>query len=193
MKFSKLIAAIVVCFGCFSASASQPYLFKFLFKGVCYQKDGSGNLVPTTITDQTLLQDRAAAGGLDPNTLSIVYHLGADTRGDMIEIIRTSDTSKLATEFGFWFGDDTTLGRMAVTNNAGTEIRRVDQVFTLENSTYTWSNNHGVGSAVTGKRLITDSLGNQHWVFDGRMEWMVNAPTGVKICSGTFTASQPMN
>ena len=192
MKFCKLTAAVFVCFCCFSA-ASQPYLFKFVFKGVCYQKDASGNLVVTNVTDQTLLQDRAAAGGLDPNTLAIVYHLGGDPKGDTIEIIRTSDNVRLALEFGFWFGDDTSLGRLAVTNNAGTEIRRVDQVFTLENSTYTWSNNHGVGSAVTGKRFITDSFGNQHWVFDGRMEWMVNAPSGVKICSGTFSASQPMN
>jgi len=193
MKFCKLTAAVFVCSCCFSAAAAQPYLFKFLFKGVCYQKDASGNLVVTNITDQTLLQDRAAAGGLDPNTLAIAYHLGGDPKGDTIEIIRTSDNAKLAFEFGFWFGDDTSLGRLAVTNNAGTEIRRVDQVFTLENSTYTWSNGHGVGSAVTGKRFITDSLGNQHWVFDGRMEWMVNAPSGVKICSGTWSASQPMN
>ena len=104
------------------------------------------------------------AGGLDPSTLAIVYHLGADSRGDRIEIIRISDNAKLATEFEFFFGDDTSLGRLAVTNNAGTEIRRVDQVFTLENSTYTWSNGHGVGSAVTGKRFITDSFGNQHHI-----------------------------
>src|SRR5512144_29379 len=114
MKVSKLIETILACFGCFTATASQPYPFKFSFKGVCYQKDGSGNLVPITLTDQTLLQDRAAAGGLDPSTLAIVYHLGADPRGDRIEIIRTSDNAKLATEFEFFFGDDASLGRQAV-------------------------------------------------------------------------------
>jgi len=178
----------------FSAAAQQPTMFKFVFKGTAYQKDASGNIVGVPITDQTLVADRAQAGGVNPNTLAIVYHWGGDPKGDTVEVVSASNGAVQVFEFGFWFGDDPSLGRTALTNNAATEIRRVDQLFTLNDSTYTSGNSHGMGTVFLTKRFVTDSNGNLHATFEGPLQWIVtgSGTNLTKICYGTFTASQPL-
>jgi hypothetical protein len=167
-------------------------MLKFVFSGISYELDGSGNTIAVPITDQTLINDRAAAGGVDPSTLAIVYHLGGDSKGDTVEVVSATDGSLQVFEFGFWFGSDPSLGRSALTNATITEIRRVDQVFTLNYSTYTYQNNVGVGSAFVTKRSVTDINGVTHWTIEGPIQWMVVAqpPNSAKICIGTFTASK---
>jgi hypothetical protein len=187
-----LIAALVLA--SFSAAAQQPTMFKFVFKGTAYQKDASGNIVGVPITDQTILADRAQAGGVNPNTLALVYHLGGDPKGDTVEVVSAANGAVQVFQFGFWFGDDLSLGRTALTNNTATEIRRVDQLFTLNDSAYTSNNSHGMGTVFLTKRLLTDTNGNLHATFEGPLQWIVN-PQGTnstKICYGTFTASQPL-
>jgi hypothetical protein len=195
MNFVKVLAALAVAAGV-SANAADPYLYKFVFKGMAYHKDPTGNVVGVPITDQTLLADRAAAGGVNPNTLAIVYHVAGDVKGDTVEIVSASNGSRQAFQFGFWFGDDRTmaLGRSALTNSARTEFRSVEQLFTLENSTYTSQNGHGVGTVFLTKRFIRDTNGVLHATIEGPLQWMV-APQGTnstKICHGTFIASQPL-
>ena len=164
---------------------AQPTMLKFVFKGTCYQKDGSGNIIGVPITEQDLLRDRAQAGGVDPKTLAIVYHLGGDPKGDTVDVVNAADGTVQVLEFGFWFGSDASLGRSALSNNDGTEIRRVDQLFTLSDSTYTSGNSHGMGTASIRKRLGTSPN------IAGTMQWIVNLASGTKICEGTFTASSP--
>jgi len=194
MKLPILVAAFLVLI-CSSLSVQGQYLFKFVFSGTSYQLDGSGNVVAVPITDQTLLNDRAALGGVDPSTLAIVYHLGGDEKGDTVEVFRTSDWSKQAVEFGFFFGSDPTLGRSALSNATQTQICRVDQVFTFNYSTYTYDNSVGVGSAFVIKRTVTDTGGHAHLTIDGQLQWMVIAqpPNSAKMCIGTFTASQVLH
>ena len=197
MKPVKVLAALVVlALSATAADAADPYLFKFVFKGTAYHKDPNGNLVGVPITEQTLLADRAAAGGVNPNTLAIVYHVGADVKGDTVEIVSASTGDRLAFQFGFWFGDDRvmSLGRSALTNSTQTEFRSVEQLFTLEDSTYTSQNGHGMGSVCLTKRFVRDNNGVLHATIEGPMHWMV-APRGTnstKICQGTFIATQPM-
>src|SRR4051812_30250175 len=105
--FVFLLAAVVLS----ATNASAQYMFKFVFKGMSYQKDATGNIVGVPITDQTLVQDRAAAGGVDPSTLAIVYHVGGDEKGDTVEVINSSSGAVAVFEFGFWFGSDASLGR----------------------------------------------------------------------------------
>src|SRR5437899_10184655 len=91
----------------------------FLFRGTSYTTNGAGDIVATPITEQTLLADRAAAGGItDLSTVAIVYHGGGDTgnHADTGEIVNSSTGAKLANEFAFLFGSDSTLQRTAVTN-----------------------------------------------------------------------------
>ena len=196
MKCVKVLAAMAVLAAGVTAHGADPYLYKFIFKGTAYQKEPNGNVVGVPITDQTLLADRAAAGGVNPNTLAIVYHVGGDVKGDTVEIVSASNGAKQAFQFGFWFGDDRTmsLGRSALTNSALTEFRSVEQVFTLENSTYTSQNGHGVGTVFLTRRFIRDTNGVLHATIEGPLQWMV-APQGTnstKICHGTFIATQPL-
>lgn len=179
-----------------TCNAQQPYLFKFVFKGVAYQRDSSGNIVGVPITDQSIIADRAARGGVDPNTLAIVYHLDGDEKGDTVEVVDKNTGQLRVFQFGFWFGDDRTLalGRSALTNSSLTEIRRVDQLFTLNDSAYTSQNGHGMGTAFVTKRFIRDNNGVVHTTIEGPLQWIVAAhgTNGTKICHGTFVASQPL-
>jgi hypothetical protein len=192
MKIYKTFAVLLFALALSANPASAQYMFKFVFKGICYQKDSTGNIVGVPITDQTIIQDRATAGGVNPNTLALVYHLGGDEKGDTVEVVSSSNGSVQVFEFGFWFGSDPTLGRTALTNNAATEIRRVDQLFTLNDSAFTSNNSHGMGTAFLTKRYLTDTNGVVHFTAEGPLQWLVNpvGTNGTRICYGTFTASQ---
>jgi hypothetical protein len=197
MDIVKPLGAICAALALFSgANATAQTAFKLTFKGIAYQRDGSGNVVGVPITEQTLIADRA--GGVNPANLVMAYILDGNERGDTIEFINTSTGSNHGFMFGLWFGDDrtTVLGRTALTNSALTEIHRVDQVFTLINATYSSENSHGVGTACVTKRFVRDTSGVLHATIEGPIQWMVN-PWGTnqwaKICHGTFVATQPLN
>jgi hypothetical protein len=192
LRAAVLLAILIPAIRAFGGQSYYEY--KFVFQGTAYQTNSSGNIVATPITDQTLLADRAAQGGItDLSTVAIVYHIGGDPKGDTVEIISTNGT-KLAFEFGFWFGDDTSLGRMALTNAPQTEVRRIDYLYTLDTSTYTYSNPDSLGAAFVTKRFLTDTNGNVNATIEGPMSWVVSPQQGrgTIICTGNFTLGTPM-
>jgi len=174
------------------------YEYKFLFNGTAYRTDSSGNIVGTPINDQTLL--RAQAQNLNVTNLSdisLVYHIdGGPPYGDTVDVISNATGQTLVTEFGFFFGSDVNLGRWSVTNEAQTEIRRVDQLYTFSNTTYTYENPDSLGGAFTCKRFLVDSAGNTNTFVDGTMSWDVT-PTGTNsgslLCIGDFSLGQPVH
>jgi hypothetical protein len=197
MQSVKALAAIfvILALGLMAGfTQQQPTVFKLAFKGTAYQRDDSGNIVGVPLTEQTLL---AARTGGNTQNLALAYILDGNERGDTIEIVDTTTRARQGFMFGLWFGDDRTmqLGRTALTNAALTEIRRVDQVFTLDNSTYSSQNGHGVGTSFVVKRFVRDTAGNTQATIDVQIQWMVN-PWGdnrwAKICHGTFVSTQPL-
>ena len=198
MQRAKTLAAIlVISVLCLAVgfTQQQPKVYKLAFKGTAYQRDGSGNLVGVPLNEQLLLSART--GGYTQD-LAIAYILDGDTgRGDTIEIVNVNTGARHAFLFGLWFGDDRPmqLGRTALTNATQTEIRRVDQVFTLDNSIYSSENSHGVGTSFVVKRFVRDTSGNTRANIDVEIQWMVN-PWGTnqwaKICHGTFVSTQPL-
>jgi hypothetical protein len=170
-----------------SSEAQTPFLFRITLRGVCHQTDSSGNIVTTPITEASLLQDAAQAGGVDPKTLAIVYHVQGSSFGDTIDVVNANTGAVATTLYGLFFGDDSvqTLGRTALTNSAGTEVRRVDYIYTSQNS-------HSMGASFTTKRFIIDKNGSVHTTINGEMEWTVN-PVGnssTKVCTATFTTTK---
>lgn len=199
MKMKKTLALTVAAFlfGGFDVQAQSYYEYKFVFSGIAYQTDGAGNIVGTPITDQTLLQSQAQRLSItNLSTISIVYHInGGPPYGDTVDVISNSTGATLTTEFGFYFGSDTNLGRYAVTNATQTEQRRVDQIYTFSNTPYTYENPDSLGTAFTCKRFLSDTNGNTNTIVEGAMSWDVT-PTGTNagavVCVGNFTLGQPM-
>jgi len=190
MKISALVALPFVALVLLelSASAQTPFLFRITLRGTCYQTNPSGDIVSSAITEATLVQEAAQAGGVDPKTLALVYHVQGSSFGDTIDVVDASSGAVATTLFGLFFGDDAVqvLGRTALTNNAGTQVRRLDYIYTSQNS-------HSMGASFTTKRFLTDKNGSVHSTIDGQMQWIVN-PTGnssTKVCIVTFTTTKP--
>lgn len=167
-----------------------------------YATNAAGNIVGTPITDQTLLADRAAEGGItDLSTVAIVYHIGgaAPNGGnppwDTIDIINATNGAFLTTEFGLYYGSDGQYDRTAVTNATSTEERRIDYLYTFNNSGYTINASDSIGAAIITKRFLNDGSGNTNTIIDGSFAWDA-LPHGTNIvpivCTGTFTLGKPL-
>lgn len=165
-------------------------MFRITFRGTCYQTNTQGTVTATPITDTTLLQDAATAGGVDWKTLALVYHVQGSSFGDTIDVVTASNGAVGTTLFGLFFGDNATqdLGRTALTNSVGTEVRRLDYIYTSQNS-------HSMGASFTTKRFQGDNNGHVRAVFEGQMSWIVNpvGNVGTKVCTGSFVTTKPFN
>jgi hypothetical protein len=178
--------------------AQAPYLFNLTFRGAVYQTNTSGQVIGTPLTETNLLLAAAQAGGTsDISSMALVYHIMGDTsHGDTIEVWDKNTRAPLTTLFGLYFADnwpDPNLGRSAITNNIGTQMRRLDYIYMFGNTEFTYPNSHSMGASFTTKRFIRDGVGNVHATINGEMQWTVNPwnAAGTKICVGTFTTTRP--
>jgi hypothetical protein len=191
------ITAAALLLGGSNVLGQSYYEYKFVFNGTAYQTNVSGNIVGTPISDQTLLQSQAQSLNItNLSTISLVYHFnGGPPYGDTVDVISNANGQTLTYQFGFFFGSDTNLGRYAVTNATQTEQRRVDQIYTFDNTTYSYENGDSLGTAFTYKHFLTDNNGNTNSMVEGTLAWDV-IPTGTNpapmVCVGNFTLGQPM-
>jgi hypothetical protein len=193
MKTFAIAAAALLLGGIFAQGQTYSE-YKFVFSGTAYQTNAHGVLTSWHITDQTLLKTRAVQGGISNlNTISIVYHINGNSLGDTVDIIDNNGTY-LTTEFGFYFGSDSALGRTAVGTPTIGE-RRIDPLYTFDDSLYTYSNSDSVGSAFTYKHYVKGAKGVTNAVINGTMSWAA-IPTGTNtspvLCVGTFSLGRPM-
>ncbi|HEX3720047.1 MAG TPA: hypothetical protein VH595_19025 [Verrucomicrobiae bacterium] len=200
--FAILIAALASAAPRATAQQVNYSEYQWIFHGMEYETNAAGNIVGTPITDQTLLADRAAEGGItDLSTVAIVYHIGgaAPNGGnppwDTIDIINATNGAFLTTEFGLYYGSDGQYDRTAVTNATSTEERRIDYLYTFNNSGYTINASDSIGAAIITKRFLNDGSGNTNTIIDGSFAWDA-LPHGTNIvpivCTGTFTLGKPL-
>ena len=185
------MTAFAVCH--FTAMAQFPFLYHMTLRGTCYQTNASGNFVSTLLPEKGLVDDAATKGGVNPSSVLLVYHLQSSGLGDTIDFVDANTGITLATLFGLYFGDDATLGRSAATNATHTEVRRVDYIYTQQNTTYTSYNSHSMGAAFTVKRFLTDTNGTTQVVVEAQMSWIAN-PTGTngtRVCTANISTSTP--
>jgi len=189
------ITAVALLLGGFQIQAQSYQEYKFVFSGTAYQTNAAGAIVATRITEQTLLKDRARQANItNLSTISLVYHINGDPLGDTVEVISNATGQILTTEFGFFFGSDSGLGRIAVTNFLQTQQRRVDYIYTFDNSTYTYSNGDSVGAAFTYKSFVKKGKGTNA-VINGTMSWDVipsGSDSAPMVCMGTFSLGRPV-
>jgi hypothetical protein len=176
--------------------------YQWVFNGMEYETNGSGNIVGIPITDQTLLADRAHEGGItDLSTVAIVYHIGgaAPNGGnppwDTIDVINATNGAVLTTEFGLYYGSDGQYDRTAVTNATQTEERRIDYLYTFNNTAFTIDASDSIGAAFITKRFLNDGSGNTNTIIEGSFAWD-SLPHGTNVasivCRGNFTLGKPL-
>ncbi|HWI58226.1 MAG TPA: hypothetical protein VNZ22_13430, partial [Bacillota bacterium] len=156
------------------------------FRGTCSQVNAAGAIVSTPITDRTWLQEVAQKSGItDLRSIALVYHVHGNDLGDTIDVINPANGAVYGTLFGFYFGED--FGRQALTNSTGTQVRRLDYIYTDQNT-------HSLGAALVNKQYVTDRRGNTRLRVQGQMNYVVTSTdtTPTKICTGTFTSGNPL-
>ncbi len=149
--------------------------------------DSSGKIVSRPLNNQTLIQDFANANGItDTSGLALAYHLGGNDLGDTIDVINRTNGATLYTLFGLYFGE--AFGRMAVLSSSGRQMRRIEYIYTDQNS-------HSLGSALLVNYFYFDTNGNTNKVYVlGNMQWLAlptAAHTNVVVCSATLTTYRP--
>ncbi len=187
MKFSLILlcAAVVLPF---EASASG-YKFKVTLTGGCYSNAPSGVIESRVISSDSILREYSVSKSIPLSKLAMVYHLYQDPRGDALEVINTTDGSVVDTPYLLYFGDDTGLGRMSLTNSVGTQVRKIHYVYTSQSS-------HSLGSCVLNELLNLDSSGNVTGaLITGTMSWITtpfDGTTPMQVINATITTTGPV-
>ncbi len=174
-----------VLLGSISAGAQDAYQAKFhlLFNGWCVSNGPAGIFVVRPLNNKTILTQYAQSAGL-PNikNLDLIFHFNASALGDAIEIVDTTTSNVLATPFGLYFGEDQSLGRFAITNSFGSQVRKIQYVYTGQNS-------HSMGDAIMAEAFYPDQNNNTtNAIVYGLINYLV-APDGTQnpnICNGSF-------
>src|SRR5215472_490614 len=155
MKVRPLLYAAPIMLLLFQATGRSQPLYQVVFTGTSSTTDASGKIVTRKTNNQTLLQDFGKdQGATDVSYLALAYHMkraGDNMLGDTIDVINRTNGTYYATLIGFYFGEDPTLGRTDLISGSGRQQRRVEYIYTDQNS-------HSMGSA-----LIT----NYYW-FDAQ-------------------------
>src|SRR5258707_7007231 len=191
MVISKVLPALLALalLPIFPATAQEK--LKFTFHGICWATNASGKFVSTPVNNKTLLlQDYPRWSGVtnvDVKTPALAYHVNGDGRGDVIEVINATNGATVFPLFGMFFSTD--FGRLALTNADDTKVIRVDYV-------YGHQINHSSGDSFTTVRRVLDSHGNlKSTIIEGQMDYLIlpDATHGLKVCTGTFSASKPVS
>lgn len=182
-----MLALVLVTTGLFPVGARGQNLYQFVFRGVSYQTNAAGNFVTKPINERTLLTAWARAAGR-PNVrgLAPVYHVGGNELGDTIEVINTTNGVAVGTLLGLYFGES--FGRLAVKNANDTQEKRLDYIYTDQNS-------HSIGAATVNKRISANTNGTSRTSASGQMTWEV-LPGGLLpagIVNGNFLTGKAFN
>lgn len=154
-------------------------LYAFRFDGLRYETNSAGVFQRHRVTQQTILEEIARRANL-PTTegMMLAYHVNGNELGDTIDVIDSRTGRVLDTYIGLYFGQS--FARIGVTNSAGTEVKRIDYVYTKQDS-------HSMGAAlVTIRRLGTSPVSP---VFvNGTMDycWAAREGEQSRIYTGTF-------
>ncbi len=175
------------------ATSQAQALYQIVFTGTSSTTDSTGKIVTRKTNNQTLLEDFGANQGVtNVSYLALAFHMkvpGEDSLGDTIDVINRTNGTFYYTLFGFYFGEDPTLGRAGLLSGSGRQQRRVEYIYTDQNS-------HSMGSALITNYYWLDAQGNtNNAVAFGQMQWVITpdaVSTNTRICTGNFTTVRPI-
>lgn len=175
------------------ANSPAQQLYQLVFTGTSSTTDSTGKIVTRKTNNTTLLQDFAKNQGVtDISYLALAYHMkmpGDSSLGDTIDVINRTNGTFYYTLIGFYFGEDSSLGRSGLISGSGRQQRRVEYIYTDQNS-------HSMGSALITNYYWLDAQGNTNNAMAfGQMQWIVNpdaVSSNTRVCTGNFTTVKPI-
>jgi hypothetical protein len=178
----RLLSALALCFS--ASNAFAQYEFRLTLRGTTYQTNAAGKFITSPMSESSVLKDLNVP---DSSGMALVYHINGNSFGDTIDVVDVKTGAVLDTLWGFYFGSDLSLGRMALTNSAGTEMRRVDYIYNTKQSPY------ALGSAFLTKKFVTDKNGQVRTSVDAQVQYLVRPENGNPARFGTFnfTTTKP--
>jgi len=188
MKIERLLQVMCALFLMIGFSAQAQNQLVFVIKGSCATLDSNGHIVSQPVNNQTLLTDYAQANGLGTNIsgLGLAYHVGGNELGDTIDIINRTNGATVFTLFGLYFGES--FGRMALLSGSGQQLRRIEYIYTDQNS-------HSLGSALLTDYYFLDSNGNTNATYVlGQMQYLLlpdSTRTNTQVCTTSFYTLHP--
>lgn len=188
MKIRPILYAIPAIVLLCQATSPAQVLYQVVFNGTSSTTDSTGKIVTRTTNNQTLLQDFAKNQGVtDISYLALAFHMkmpGESSLGDTIDVINRTNGTFYATLIGFYFGEDSSLGRSGLISGSHRQQRRVEYIYTDQNS-------HSMGSALITNYYWLDAQGNTNNAMAfGQMQWVINpdsVSSNTRICTGNFT------
>ncbi len=163
-------------------SAQAQAKFYLTYSGYSVSNGPSGIFVVHAVNNRTLLRQFADANSItNLRPLALMYHVKGNDLGDTIEIVDTSNSNVLATPFGLYFGEDQSLGRVGMTNSFGTQVRKIQYVYTQQDS-------HSLGDALLAEMFTANADGTTNGFIYGQMNYIIK-PDGtqnLQVCNGTF-------
>ena len=183
-----IILAAGLVFSAVKVSAQSK--LQMQLTGTCFTMDSQGRIVSQTINNQTLLQQAAAAGGLNSTAgLGLAYHIHGNDLGDTIDVINRTNGVTLSTLYGLYFGES--FGRQALLSASHRQMKRLEYIYTTQAS------GHSVGSALLTDYYFLDNNGNTNATYVlGQMQWIVttdSSHTNTQVCTASFTTLKPWN
>jgi len=172
-----------------SVQGQGAFLYELKFRGTCYETNLAGVITATPMTETSLVARLAADASItDSSWMALVYHLNSSALGDTIDVINATNGVTLNSYLGLYFGSDETLGRVALTNAEHTAQKRIDYIYTSENS-------HSMGASMTSKSTVTNSTGSTVLSVQGQIQWVVYPRSGhsLRIYTGNFNTGKPLS
>ena len=187
MRISRLTFLACICLVVPRVCEAQT-VFEFKFFGSCYTTNRFGTTVRNLVTHYSLVREEAKRLGVsDTSNLALVYKIGGSQFGDTVDLVRKDTGEVLSTVFGFFFGSDASLLRDSMINASGTEEKRLDYIYTRQNS-------HSLGAAFVTKTGSTLKTGGPDFRVRGEMHYIVTAEStnALRICEGKFMTRAPV-
>jgi hypothetical protein len=182
MNIFKVIACLIT--GLFvSELSAHAQKYQFTFRGIGWTTNAAGRFVSYPISERTWLVEYARLNGIrNLRSLNLIYQAGGDQRGDVIKIVNPTNGATIYPLFSFFFGES--FDRAALTNRDGSQIKRLEYVYTHDNS-------HSVGSVLVTESLTLDHMGHTNRTLVGAQMDYFALPNAlhpsVQICNGTLT------
>jgi hypothetical protein len=188
MKIKQLLQTTCAVFLMVASGAQAQNQLVFVINGSTATTDSNGHIVSKPVNNQTLLMDYAKANGLGSNIsgLALAYHLGGNELGDTIDVINRTNGATVFTLFGLYFGES--FGRTALLSSSGQQLRRIEYIYTHQNS-------HSLGSALLTDYYFLDGNGNTNKTYVlGQMQYLLtpdNTHTNTQVITASFFTTRP--